>query len=485
MRALDWSSPISPLPFYNTTAGATKSSYATINVLESGTRYLGALLSAYDLSGDNLMLLKADELAQWLLPAFNTKTGVPTPIYELGTNPNEALTGETYLSEAGGLLLEFTRLAQVTGKAQYFNAVDKAARYLQGPNWNSTQRLAKLFPQKINPDEPAKVLGYYNFNTKSNVYYQNLLKEVLLLRGNSREYQRAYTSASESILRYLAENIIIDNQGTQLSIIGEIYDLPGRIGYIPKISQASCSAAAMIGLGAKLLAQETPLNFALNHTDTCLWVHEIAPGGLGPDELTVLNYEDSGATAASIPMNEISDPRHLNRPNTVEAIFYMWRLTGNREWQDRGWKLFTRWVEASITEYGFADIDDVTQDVTDDSNKSDSYNVGLSAESLKYFFLLFSEPSMISLDQYVFNAASHPFKIPGNTSVNTIALRDPQDKQLAFLNPPVENLVAGQSSKDLRKMSTSYGTYLQQWSRTFSEDTRSPMAEESISRSGS
>jgi mannosyl-oligosaccharide alpha-1,2-mannosidase len=34
------------------------------------------------------------------------------------------------------------------------------------------------------------------------------------------------------------------------------------------------------------------------------------------------------------------------------------------------------------------------------------------AETLKYFYLIFSEPNVISLDDYVFNTEAHPFKIP-------------------------------------------------------------------------
>jgi len=34
------------------------------------------------------------------------------------------------------------------------------------------------------------------------------------------------------------------------------------------------------------------------------------------------------------------------------------------------------------------------------------------AETLKYFYLVFSEPSVISLDDWVFNTEAHPFKIP-------------------------------------------------------------------------
>lgn len=34
------------------------------------------------------------------------------------------------------------------------------------------------------------------------------------------------------------------------------------------------------------------------------------------------------------------------------------------------------------------------------------------AETLKYFYLVFSDPEDISLDEYVFNTEAHPFKRP-------------------------------------------------------------------------
>jgi mannosyl-oligosaccharide alpha-1,2-mannosidase len=34
------------------------------------------------------------------------------------------------------------------------------------------------------------------------------------------------------------------------------------------------------------------------------------------------------------------------------------------------------------------------------------------AETLKYFFLIFSEPEVISLDDFVLNTEAHPFRIP-------------------------------------------------------------------------
>lgn len=34
------------------------------------------------------------------------------------------------------------------------------------------------------------------------------------------------------------------------------------------------------------------------------------------------------------------------------------------------------------------------------------------AETLKYFYLIFSEPDVISLDEYVLNTEAHPLKRP-------------------------------------------------------------------------
>lgn len=40
-------------------------------------RELGGLLSAYDLSGDKVFLMKAQELGELLMPAFDTDSGIP------------------------------------------------------------------------------------------------------------------------------------------------------------------------------------------------------------------------------------------------------------------------------------------------------------------------------------------------------------------------------------------------------------------------
>jgi mannosyl-oligosaccharide alpha-1,2-mannosidase len=61
------------------------------------------------------------------------------------------------------------------------------------------------------------------------------------------------------------------------------------------------------------------------------------------------------------------------------------------------------------TQYGSAALDDVTKIP---SPKSDSMESFWTAETLKYFYLIFSTPDVISLDDWVLNTEAHPFRRP-------------------------------------------------------------------------
>lgn len=81
------------------------------------------MLSAYDLSGDPLMLERATELGDWLLPSLGTMYGLAINRYMLGSNPAGLNTGRAVLSEVGSLTMEFTRLSMLTGNEIYYQAV--------------------------------------------------------------------------------------------------------------------------------------------------------------------------------------------------------------------------------------------------------------------------------------------------------------------------------------------------------------------------
>ena len=69
---------------------------AKLNVSQTTIRVLGGLLSAYALSGEPILLARADDLGAMLLPAFNTTHGLPmyavnTVSYVLSLSASESV----------------------------------------------------------------------------------------------------------------------------------------------------------------------------------------------------------------------------------------------------------------------------------------------------------------------------------------------------------------------------------------------------------
>jgi len=76
-----------------------------------------------------------------------------------------------------------------------------------------------------------------------------------------------------------------------------------------------------------------------------------------------------------------TDGKYINRPETIEyvksacsarlptvadpvaafgrSVFYMYRLTGDKSWQEKGWRMFTAWMDNSLVDNGIASIADV------------------------------------------------------------------------------------------------------------------------------
>ncbi|KAH0845812.1 class I alpha-mannosidase 1A [Fonsecaea pedrosoi] len=86
------------------------------------------------------------------------------------------------------------------------------------------------------------------------------------------------------------------------------------------------------------------------------------------------------------------------RPEAIESVFIMYRLTGDETWRDKGWAMFNAVDKATRTEIAHAGIRDVTSRLMEQQDSMESFWL---AETLKYYYLLFSEPDLISLDDYV------------------------------------------------------------------------------------
>jgi mannosyl-oligosaccharide alpha-1,2-mannosidase len=99
----------------------------------------------------------------------------------------------------------------------------------------------------------------------------------------------------------------------------------------------------------------------------------------------------------------------LSRPELIESLFVIYRITGDKIYQEKAWKLFESITKATQTEHSYSSIPDVLNPTGTVNDAIESF---FYAETLKYFYLIFSEPNVISLDDYVFSTEAHPFRIP-------------------------------------------------------------------------
>jgi mannosyl-oligosaccharide alpha-1,2-mannosidase len=85
-------------------------------------------------------------------------------------------------------------------------------------------------------------------------------------------------------------------------------------------------------------------------------------------------------------------------PEAIESVFILYRITGDEYWRERGWEMFTAISAHTKTQLAHSAIDNV---LVPSPGKLDEMESFWLAETLKYFFLLYSDPCVVSLDEYV------------------------------------------------------------------------------------
>lgn len=51
---------------------------------------------------------------------------------------------------------------------------------------------------------------------------------------------------------------------------------------------------------------------------------------------------------------------NILRPETIESLFYLWRLTGNATYKEWGWNIFQAFERNSRIESGYVGLKDVS-----------------------------------------------------------------------------------------------------------------------------
>ncbi|KAI4717939.1 seven-hairpin glycosidase [Aureobasidium sp. EXF-10727] len=418
----------------------TKISQGEINVFETTIRYLGGFISAFDLSGDRRLLDKAIEVAEMLYIAFDTPNRMPITRWNVrdAAAGKPQLAGEGVLvAEIGSLSLEFTRLAQITHNDKWYDCIDRIMQIFDRQQGSSN--IPGKWPLVVNARTQDFASGdHFTLAAMADSLYEYLPKMYALLGGSSL-YAKMYEDAMDTAIRETVFRPMVPDNADILLSGSARSERKGESRLDPQGQHLVCFAGGMLALGGRLLENQTHVELGRKLTDGCIWTYEATPLGIMPEVFDMLPCQlgsecpwdegkwqagvlekagqDAGADAAGVIQRErlpqgftsISDRRYILRPEAIESVFLLYRITGDPLLREKAWQMFTNISKYTKTEFANAAL----RDVTDPSApKDDSMESFWTAETLKYFYLIFSEPDLISLDKFVFNTEAHPFKRP-------------------------------------------------------------------------
>ncbi|KAJ7991482.1 hypothetical protein DPEC_G00284330 [Dallia pectoralis] len=364
------------------------------SLFEVNIRYVGGLLSAYYLTGEEVFKRKAVELGMKLLPAFNTSTGIPHGVVNLAGDSRRTSAGDlprsSVLAEIGTLHLEFVHLSELTQDSIYTEKVMNIRKHL-----NHLDKPHGLYPNALNPVSGNWEQHLVSIGALGDSFYEYLIKSYLMSDRTDEEARAMYYDALEAIEKHLV----------QRSPGGLTYIAEWRGGVLDhRMDHLACFSGGMIGIGAehgRPGSRQHQLDLAANITHTCHESYRRTPTMLGPE---VFRF-DEGAEATAPRVNERQ--YHL-RPEVVESYMYMWRLTHDPKYRDWGWEVLEAVERHCRLATGFSGVIDVYGHMMIHDNLQQSFFL---AETLKYLYLLFSEDDLLSLEDWVFNTEAHPLPV--------------------------------------------------------------------------
>jgi len=348
-------------------------------------------------AGDNLFVEKARELADRLLPAFNTPTGIPRSTITLATGQTSVAGwtgGAAILSELGTLQVEFRRLARATGKADYARKVEAVIERLEG-----LRPPSGLYPIYISPDSGTATSTQVTFGALGDSFYEYLLK--VWVQGGRTEgmYRRMYDTAMAG----LTDKLLKRSTPSRLLYVA---DWDGASA-ADKMDHLACFVPGMLALGAYTSAGTAGEAHAVRDLQnakalmyTCWQIYERTATGLSPEFVEFPNGRD--------PVVPDRAPFYILRPEAAESLFILHQLTGNPIYREWGWKMYQAIERYTRLEFGYGAHPDVRSPDRVPDDRMESFFL---AETLKYLFLLQSPDHPISLDRYVFNTEAHPTRI--------------------------------------------------------------------------
>ncbi|CBJ30981.1 Mannosyl-oligosaccharide 1,2-alpha-mannosidase, family GH47 [Ectocarpus siliculosus] len=359
-----------------------------VSVFETTIRVLGGLLSAFELSRDEVFLERAKDLADRLMPAFGTSTGIP---YKLVNLSNGKTGGGSYsvLSELGTLQLEFRYLSHEVGDEKYARTAMRAFDFLAGRTVPHG-----LYPIRINPNTGKFTSSQVTFGALGDSFYEYLLK--VWMQGGRREesYRRMYEDAMDGVAELLVQKArgltyLSEWNGTRRQ---------HRMDHLACFLAGNLALGAMTSHDSRRAARDLRTGKALAYT--CYQMYLRTATGLSPE---VVEFNGAGDMRARDQARF-----YILRPETLESFFVLHQLTGDPVYREWGWEIFRAIERHCRVGVAYGSHPDVENPGLEAKDHMESFFPG---ETLKYLYLLMQPDHPIDLMEYTLNTEAHPLKI--------------------------------------------------------------------------
>ncbi len=338
----------------------------SVKNFEITIRLLGGLLSAHQATGDPRLLALADDLGTRLLPAFASPTGMPYMFVNLKTGKTSGARSNP--AEIGTLLLEFGTLSKLTGKPVFYEKAKKALVALY-----ERRSPIGLVGEEIDVETGKWLSPASHVGGGIDSYYEYLLKAARLF--GDADCERMWAESLRALNAHLAD------------------EEPSGLWYGQVDMNTGQRTASEFGALHAFLPGVLVLGGDVAHArrlqDSCLAMWKLR--GIEPE---LLDYQRM----------RIVDPGYPLRPEIVESAFYLHRFTKDSRYLEMGRTFFDAIRARCRTAEGFTVLKSV-----DSGEQGDLMPSYFLAETLKYFYLLFSEAPW-DFEKTVFNTEAHPMR---------------------------------------------------------------------------
>ncbi|PYH96561.1 mannosyl-oligosaccharide 1,2-alpha-mannosidase [Aspergillus ellipticus CBS 707.79] len=399
-----------------------------VNTFETTIRMLGGLLSAHYLTTqlshvssrrDHVYLSKAVDLADRLLAAYESGSGIPYASVNIGKRkgiPSHMNGGASSTAEAATVQLEMKYLSNLTGDGVYWRKAEKVMEVLDN---NGVQD--GLVPIFVSPETGEFKYKEIRLGSRGDSYYEYLVKQYL------QTNEPIYSDMWEEALAGIQKNLVTSTKNSNLHIIAELPDgIGGRLS--PKMDHLVCFLPGSIAIGATEGTtdpqKEEQMRLARELTKTCWSQYAVTDTGLAPEivwwEANTTDLDPFPGSSHRPPSSDYIeswrkdatikpfDAHNLQRPETVESLFLMYRVTNDPIYRQWGWEILKALQKHTLVDdgEGHTSLNDVTKVPSEKRDNMESFWL---SETLKYLYLLFSPRDFLPLTENVFNTEAHIF----------------------------------------------------------------------------